>query len=68
MYEFSSSLESTKPSFFACSPVQNSPLKTVFGSIKVEEHILFRMFQTILIFDFDLIFGSGFTFWGPMSY
>ena len=40
-------------------------LKTVFGSIHVVEQLLFSMFSLIFTFDFDLILGSFFNFWGP---
>ena len=36
-----------------------------FGSTHFVEQLLFSMFQSILTFDFDLIFESFFTFWGP---
>ena len=39
--------------------------KTVLGSTHVVEQLLFSMFSSILTFDFDLIFGSFLTFWGP---
>ena len=35
------------------------------GSIHVVEQLSFSMLPSILTFDFDLIFGSFFTFWGP---
>ena len=35
-----------------------------FGSIHVNEQLLFSIVPSILTFDFDLIFGSLFTFWG----
>ena len=35
------------------------------GSTHVVEHLLFSMFPSILLFDFDLIFWSSLTFWGP---
>ena len=38
---------------------------TVLGSIHVVEQLSFSMFLSILTFDFDLILGSFFTFWGP---
>ena len=40
-------------------------LKTVLGSAHLVEQLLFSMFPSILIFDFDILFGSFFTFWGP---
>ena len=40
-------------------------LKTVLGSSHVVEQLSFCMYPSILIFDFDLIFGSFLTFWGP---
>ena len=39
--------------------------KTVLGSTHVVEQFSFCMFLSILIFDFDLILGSFWTFWGP---
>ena len=39
--------------------------KTVFGSTYVVEQLLFSIDPSILTFDFDLILGSFFTFWGP---
>ena len=38
---------------------------TVFGSNRVVEQLSFSMFPSILIFDFYLILGSFFSFWGP---
>ena len=35
------------------------------GSTHVVEQLSFCMFLSILIFDFDLILGLFFTFWGP---
>ena len=35
------------------------------GSTHVVEQLSFSLFLSILTFDFDLIFGSFFTFWGP---
>ena len=35
------------------------------GSSHVVEQISFSMFLSILTFDFDSIFGSFLTFWGP---
>ena len=40
-------------------------LKTALGSIHVVEKLLFSIVPSILTFDFDFIFGSIFTFWGP---
>ena len=40
-------------------------LTMVFGSIRVVEQLSFSMILLILIFDFDLILGSFFTFLGP---
>ena len=39
--------------------------KTVLGSTYVVEQRSFSMFPSILTFDFDLILGPIFTFWGP---
>ena len=39
--------------------------KTAFVSIHVVETLLFSIVPSILFFDFDFIFGSIFTFWGP---
>ena len=38
--------------------------KTVFGSTHVVEQLLFSIVPSILTFDFDLILGLFFTFWG----
>ena len=38
--------------------------KTVLRSPYIVEQLLFSMFPSILTFDFDLIFGPFFTFWG----
>ena len=38
---------------------------TVLGSNHVVEQLSFSMFLSILTFQFDIIFGSFFTFWGP---
>ena len=38
--------------------------KTVLGSIHVAKQLSFSMLPKILTFDFDLILGSFFTFWG----
>ena len=38
--------------------------KTVLGTNHVVEQLLFSIVSSILTFDFDLIFGSFFTFWG----
>ena len=38
---------------------------TVFGSTHVVEKLSFSLFLSILTFDFGLILGSFFTFWGP---
>ena len=35
------------------------------GSTRVIDHLPFSMFPSILTFDFDLILGSFFLFWGP---
>ena len=40
-------------------------LKTVLGSTLVVEQLLFSIVPSIQTFDFDLILGSSFTFWGP---
>ena len=40
-------------------------MKTVLGSTHVLEQLLSSMFPSILTFDFDLILGSFYTFWGP---
>ena len=40
-------------------------LTTVLGSFHVVEQLWFSFFLSILTFDFDLIFGSFLTFWGP---
>ena len=40
-------------------------LNTVLGTIHVVKQLYFSMLPQILIFDFDLILGSFFTFWGP---
>ena len=37
---------------------------TVLGSTPVVKQLLFSNFSSILPFEFDLIFGSFFTFWG----
>ena len=42
----------------------NGP-KTVLGSPHVVEQLSFSMIPSILTFDFDLIWGSFFTFLGP---
>ena len=39
--------------------------KTVLGSTHVVEQLSFSLFLSILTFDFGLILGSFFTFWGP---
>ena len=39
--------------------------KTVLGSSNLVEQLSFCMFSSILIFDFYLILGSFFSFWGP---
>ena len=39
--------------------------ETVLGSTHVVEQLSFSVFPSILTFDFDLIFGSSFTFSGP---
>ena len=39
--------------------------KTVFGSNHVADQLLFSIVPSILAFDFDLILGSFWTFWGP---
>ena len=35
------------------------------GSTHIVQQLLFSLFPSILTFDFDLILGSFFTFWGP---
>ena len=40
-------------------------MTNVLGSTNVVEQLSFSMFPLILIFDFDLIFGSFFTVGGP---
>ena len=40
-------------------------LKTVLGSNYVVEQLSFSMLPSMPTFDFDLILGSFFTFWGP---
>ena len=37
----------------------------VFGSTHIVQQLLFSLFPSILAFDFDLILGLFFTFWGP---
>ena len=37
----------------------------MLGSTHVVEQFLFSIVSLILTFDFDLILGSFFTFWGP---
>ena len=39
--------------------------KTMLGSIHVDEQLLFSIVSSILMYDFDLIFGSLFYFLGP---
>ena len=39
--------------------------KTVLESTHVVEQLSYSMFLSILTFEFDLILGSFFTFWGP---
>ena len=39
--------------------------KTVLGSTHVGKQLSFSLFLSIVTFDFDLILGSFFTFWGP---
>ena len=39
--------------------------KTFLGYTHVVEQLSFSIFPSILTFDFDLILGSFFTFWGP---
>ena len=39
--------------------------KNSLGSTHVLEQLLFSMFSSILTFDFDIIFESLFTLWGP---
>ena len=42
-------------------------VKTVLGSTLVVEQLLFSILvPSIQTFDFDLIFGSSFTFWRPI--
>ena len=38
---------------------------TVLGSSHVAEQLSFFVFPSFLKFDFDLILGSFFIFWGP---
>ena len=38
--------------------------KTVLGFTHVVQQLSFSMFLSILTFDFDIILGSFFTFWG----
>ena len=38
---------------------------TILGSTHVVEQLSFFMFPSTLTFDFDFIFGSSLTFWGP---
>ena len=40
-------------------------LTTVLGSSHVVEQLSFSLFLSILTLDFNLIFGSFLTFWGP---
>ena len=40
-------------------------LNRVLGSTHVVEQLLFSIVLSILTFDFDLIFGSFLTLWGP---
>ena len=40
-------------------------LTTTLGSTHVVEELSFSMFLSILIFDFGIILGSFFTYWGP---
>ena len=40
--------------------------KTILGSTYAVKQLLFSMFPSILIFDFDLILGSILTFCGPL--
>ena len=39
--------------------------KLFWGSTHVVEQLLFSIVPLTLTFDFDLILGSFFTFWGP---
>ena len=39
-------------------------VQIVLGSTHKVQHLLFCLFFSILKFDFDLIFGLFFTFWG----
>ena len=39
--------------------------KTVLGSTRVFEQLLFPIVPSFLTFDFVLFLGSFFTFWGP---
>ena len=39
--------------------------KIALGSTHVVEQLSFSMFSSILIFEFYLILGSFFSFWGP---
>ena len=45
--------------------MQQSNLKLLQGSTHVVEQILVSIVPSILTFDFDLILGLFFTFWGP---
>ena len=38
------------------------------GSTHVVEQLSFSLFLSILTFDFDSIFGSFLTFWGPKGF
>ena len=40
-------------------------MKIFLGSTHVVEQLLFSIVSSILTFDFYIIFGSFFTFWGP---
>ena len=39
--------------------------KIVLGSTHFVQQLLFSMFNSILIFEYDLILGSYLMFWGP---
>ena len=40
-------------------------VQIVLGSTHIVKKLLFSLFPSILTFDFDLILGLFFTFWGP---
>ena len=43
-------------------------VQITLGSIHIVQQLLFSLFPSILIFDFDLILGLFFTFWALMGY